>query len=72
MNNIDVVKLQLALKKIRLFIGRCTGVMDNNTRWAIIKFGDMYGIKDNEKLLNEKLNDLIHQYEYEEMLAYTE
>ena len=38
----DILKLQLALKKAGLFIGRCTGVMDNNTKWAIIKFCDKY------------------------------
>ena len=68
----DILKLQLALKKAGLFIERCTGAMDNNTKWAIIKFCDKYGIKNNDELLEMKLNELIRQYEYEEMLAYTE
>ena len=68
----DILKLQLALKKAGLFIGRCTGVMDNDTKWAIIKFCDKYGIKNNDRLLEMKLNELIRQYEECEMLAYTE
>lgn len=71
-DKMDILKLQLALKKVGLFIGRCTGVMDNNTKWAIIKFCDRYGIKNNDELLEMKLNELIRQYEECEMLAYTE
>ena len=71
MNNIDVVKLQLALKKIKCFTGKCDGIIkSNNTKWAINTFKDKYGLNDFE--LNSKLEQLIKWYEEQEKLSYTE
>lgn len=72
----DILKLQLALKKVGCFSGKCDGDMDsNNTKWAIRNFQKNCNMIANgllDKTTVEKLNKLIEWYEHEEMMSYTE
>lgn len=72
----DILKLQLALKKIGCFIGKCDGNWDSNeTKWSIRRFQKQQGmIADGllDKVTVEKLKALINWYEEEEKLSYTE
>ena len=75
-NMIDVLKLQLALKKVGCFTGKCDGDLDsNNTKWAIRNFQKQCNMVANgllDKTTVEKLEKLIEWYEHEEMMSYTE
>lgn len=72
----DILKLQLALKKIGCFVGKCDGDWDSNeTKWSICRFQKKCGLISNgllDKTTVEKLNELITWYEEQEIYAYTE
>lgn len=72
----DILKLQLALKKIGCFIGKCDGNWDSNeTKWGIRRFQKKCGLISDgllDKVTVEKLNELINWYEEQEELSYTE
>lgn len=72
----DVLKLQLALKKIGCFNGKCDGDLDsNNTKWAIRNFQKHCNMIANgllDKTTIEKLEKLIEWYTEQEKLSYTE
>ena len=75
-DSMDVLKLQLALKKIGCFNGKCDGDLDsNNTKWAIRNFQKQCNMIANgllDKATVEKLEKLIIWYNEQEKLAYTE
>lgn len=72
----DILKLQLALKKVGCFLGKCDGDLDSNeTKWSIRRFQKSQGMIANgllDKTTVEKLEELIKWYDEQEGLAYTE
>lgn len=72
----DILKLQLALKKVGCFVGKCDGDWNSNeTKCSIRRFQNKCGMIANgllDKTTVEKLEKLINWYEHEEMMAYTE